>query len=73
MPKKTFLYVNQVIRFDDVMSRRQQQSTDKFAPIRELFEKWSDLLTDYYNPHECVTVNEQLVGFCGRCKFLQSP
>lgn len=71
MSKKTFRYVNSALRFDDVFSRRQQKSTDKFAPIRELFEKWSDLLPDYFNPHECVTIDEQLLGFHGRCQFRQ--
>lgn len=71
MSMKTFIYINRVLRFDDVLSRRQQKSSDKFAPIRELFDKWSNILPDCYNPHECVTVDEQLLGFRGRCKFRQ--
>ncbi|XP_031617441.1 piggyBac transposable element-derived protein 4-like [Contarinia nasturtii] len=71
MSKKTFQYMSRVMRFDDVMNRRQQKSTDKFAPIRDLFDKWSELLPDFYNPSECVTVDEQLLGFRGRCKFRQ--
>lgn len=71
MSKKTFEYINQVIRFDDAISRRQQKSEDKFAPIREVFDKWSNSLPDFYNPHECVTIDEQLLGFRGRCKFRQ--
>ncbi|XP_031627785.1 piggyBac transposable element-derived protein 4-like [Contarinia nasturtii] len=31
MSKKTFQYMSRVMRFDDVMNRRQQKSTDKFA------------------------------------------
>lgn len=71
MSLKTFRYMQKVIRFDDVMGRRQQKSTDKFAPIREVFDKWSELLADYFNPSECVTIDEQLLGFRGRCKFRQ--
>lgn len=71
MSRKTFQYVNSALRFDDVYSRRQQRSIDRFAPIRELFDKWSALLPDYFNPDECVTVDEQLLGFHGRCKFRQ--
>ncbi|XP_039969584.1 uncharacterized protein LOC120781429 [Bactrocera tryoni] len=52
MSKKTFEYINQVIRFDDTISRRQKTCDDKFAPIRDVFEKWSNSLADYYNPHE---------------------
>lgn len=66
MPKKTFQYVNKFLRFDDFYDRRQQKSADKFAPIRDLFEKWSGILPDYYNPHECVTIDEQLLDFHGR-------
>lgn len=71
MSQKTFQYITQVIRFDDVLRRREQNSPDKFAPIRNLFEKWTELLPIYYNPSECVTVDEQLLGFRGRCQFRQ--
>lgn len=70
MSKKTFQYITQVIRFDDVLSRREQNSPDKFAPTRKLFEKWTELLPIYYNPSECVTVDEQLLGFRGWNKIL---
>lgn len=50
--------MNKGIRFDDAMGHRQQSSTDKFAPIREVFEKWSNLksggLPDYFNLFECI-------------------
>lgn len=39
MSMKTFQYMNRVIRFDNVMSRRQVSSTDKFAPIHEIFDQ----------------------------------
>lgn len=71
MPKNTFMAIQKIIRFDDVLSRRQQRSTDKFAPIRELWTKWEQILPMAYNPHSCVTVDEQLLGFHGRCKFRQ--
>lgn len=71
MTEKNFLYVLKVIRFDDVLSRRQRRSEDKFAPIRDLWERWVKLLPTFYNPHDCITVDEQLLGFHGRCKFCQ--
>lgn len=71
MSMKTFLYITKVLRFDDTLSRRQQKTDDKFAPIRNLFEKWANLLPDYFNPYKCVTVDEQLVAFRGRCAFRQ--
>ncbi|XP_055388890.1 piggyBac transposable element-derived protein 4-like [Condylostylus longicornis] len=71
MPQKTFRYLNSIIRFDNTMSRRQQSSSDKFEPIRDLFEKWNNLLPNFYNPYESVTVDEQLLGFRGKCPFRQ--
>ena len=65
MSMKTFIYMNRVVRFNDVICRRQQKYLDKFAPIRELFEKWLDSLSNFYNPSGCVTVDEQLLGFRG--------
>lgn len=66
MMKETFQYVNKFLRFDDFYGRRQQKSADKFAPIRDLFERWSEILPNFYNPHECVTIDEQWLDFHGR-------
>ncbi|XP_039951550.1 uncharacterized protein LOC120768861 [Bactrocera tryoni] len=71
MSERTFLYIHKIIRFDDVLTRRGQRNDDKFAPIRNLWEKWSEQLPIFYNPIDCVTVDEQLLGFHGRCKFRQ--
>ncbi|XP_050321369.1 piggyBac transposable element-derived protein 4-like [Bactrocera neohumeralis] len=71
MSERTFLYIHKIIRFDDVLTRRGQRNDDKFAPIRNLWEKWSEQLPIFYNPNDCVTVDEQLLGFHGRCKFRQ--
>lgn len=71
MSYKTFKYVHRIIRFDDTMNRRQQRSEDKFQPIRDLFSAWCEILPMLYNPYESVTVDEQLLGFHGRCRFRQ--
>lgn len=71
MSKRTYLRLTSILRFDNVFSRRQSRSMDKFAPIRGLFNEWSDLLPLYCNPGECVTIDEQLLGFHGRCPFRQ--
>lgn len=73
MSKGTYLRITRIIRFDNVLSRRQNKNAnkDKLAPIRDLWNIWSSSLADCYNPHECVTIDEQLLGFHGRCPFRQ--
>ncbi|XP_036322141.1 piggyBac transposable element-derived protein 4-like [Rhagoletis pomonella] len=72
MSKETFQKITRIIRFDDPTSRRNNcDNFDKFTPIRNLWDKWVELLPMYYNPSECVTIDEQLLGFHGRCSFRQ--
>ena len=73
MSKETFQYITKVLRFDNPANRRQNQlsTNDKFAPIRDVWEKWVELLPLHYNPSSCVTIDEQLLGFHGRCSFRQ--
>lgn len=71
MPLDRFKQISRAFRFDDYESRRQNQSTDKFAPIRDIWNKWSELLPVYHNCGENVTIDEQLLAFHGRCSFRQ--
>lgn len=59
------------LRFDDKTTRAERREGDKFAPIRELFERFTHNCRRLWSPSECVTVDEQLVGFRGRCPFRQ--
>ena len=58
-------------RFDDLTTRKTRQKKDRLAPIRELWDRFFLLCTQLYNPTTCVTVDEQLVKFRGRCSFRQ--
>ena len=50
-------------------ARLAQRNANKFAPIRNLFQKWSERLPTLDNPKDCVIVDEQLLGFHGQYKF----
>jgi len=43
----------------------------KFAPIGAVYDMWEQWLALPFIPHECVTVDETLVPFRGRCSFKQ--
>ena len=71
MSRNRFYNILTVIRFDDKSTRVQRREVDKFAPIRELFDRFTHNCRRMWYPSECVTVDEQLLGFRGRCPFRQ--
>lgn len=42
---------------------------NRFCHIRELFEHIVANFQKYYTPSECMTIDEQLLAFRGRCLF----
>lgn len=69
MPLNRFDFLTSCLRFDDKATREQRKQNDKFAPIREIWEKFVSNCTEYYTPHEYCTIDEQLMGYRGRCPF----
>ena len=69
MSLKRFQTIMKFLRFDDKRTREERRSRDKLAPIRELWEMFIQRCRSSYNPSENCTVDEQLVGFRGRCPF----
>lgn len=57
------------LRFDDKSTREERRRSDKFAPIRELFEIFNEKCKSYWRLSEQVTIDETLRAFRGRCPF----
>ena len=58
--------------FDDAAARRSCRSSDKFSPIRNVFEIWNNSLLDAFVPGPNLLLDEQLVTFRVRCPFRQN-
>lgn len=71
MSYQRFLILLRALRFNDSSTRVERKAVDKFAPIRELFEDFVRRCMDSYSVGECVTIDEMLENFRGRCSFRQ--
>lgn len=70
MSKSRFRFLLRCVRFDDVRDRSARQSSDRLAAIRQIIEIMLRNCKQCYTPSECVTLDEQLVAFKGRCAFI---
>ena len=59
------------LRFDDKTTRSARRERDAFCPIRDLWYTFHSKISKYFVLGESITVDEQLVPFRGRCKFIQ--
>lgn len=57
------------LRFDDKLTRNKRRESDKFAPIRDLWTSFTNNCKQNYKPGSYITIDEQLLGFRGRCPF----
>ncbi|XP_046960296.1 piggyBac transposable element-derived protein 4-like [Vanessa cardui] len=69
MSAERFNFLIKCLRFDDKQTRDERKFVDKFTHIRELWQKLIDNFQKWYTPGSYITVDEQLVGFRGRCPF----
>ena len=69
---RRFEELNIFLRFDDSIGRRAQSArTSILQPVEVLLNELNETLSTNYIPSENLTIDEQLKGFRGRCKFRQ--
>lgn len=71
MSRHRFHFLLKCIRFDNINTREERRLTDKFAPLREIYETFNEIIKKHYSPGEHVTIDEKLERFRGRCPFRQ--
>lgn len=69
MTRDRFKDILQFIRFDDCTTRSERKETDKLAGLREVTDLFTENCRNSYHASHAGTIDEQLVGFRGRCPF----
>lgn len=69
MSRNRFQQLCRFLRFDDKSTRKEREKLAKDAAISDIANLLRVRFMQMYTPGECVTVDEQLVRFFGRCKF----
>ena len=69
MSRNRFEQLQRFIRFDDFNTRAVRRATDRLAPIRDIMNMFVDACKRAVLPGPYLTIDEQLVGFRGRCPF----
>lgn len=71
MSRDRFEFLTGQLRFDDKATRKQRWSLDKFAAIRELFEKFNENCNKHLSPEEYLSLDETLYAFRGQIGIKQ--
>lgn len=69
MSLKRFRFITNCLRFDDKATRQTRKVGDPFTSIRSLWDQFFSNCLEHYKPSVELTIDEQLLGFRGRCKF----
>lgn len=71
MSMNRFEEIRAMLRFDNPLTRSARQQRDKLAAVRLLMDAFVTNSQLCYVHNECVTVDEQLYPFKGRCSLVQ--
>nr|CAI5831944.1 unnamed protein product [Callosobruchus analis] len=69
MSCERFNFLIESLRFDDKTTRTERRQLDRFAPIRDIWDEFICNCSHSYKPGNYITIDEQLLGFRGRCPF----
>lgn len=69
MSEARFRFLINCLRFDNKETRLTRLAQNRLAPISEIWEYLMANCEKNYKPGAYVTIDEQLVGFRGKCKF----
>ena len=70
MSNRRFNFLMRALRFDDSDTRNRRLVEDRLAPVRSVWDAFVQGCMTSYVPGPNLTVDEQLVPFRGRCRFL---
>ncbi|CAE1317543.1 unnamed protein product [Acanthosepion pharaonis] len=69
MSEGHFTFLLSCLCFDDSNTREQCRGTNRFAPVRKVWDIFIKACDTHYIPHKFLTVDEQLLAFHGCCPF----
>lgn len=69
MSQNRFKELTFAIRFDEKETREERKMTDKLAALRTVWDHVFGVSKNYYMPGGTLTLDEQTLGFRGRCSF----
>ncbi|XP_066138360.1 piggyBac transposable element-derived protein 4-like [Euwallacea fornicatus] len=69
MSCERFIFLVNCLRFDSKKTRTERLKNDAFAHIREIWNTFIETCRTSYTPSSYLTIDEQLLGFRGRCPF----
>lgn len=69
MSRDRFDFLIRCLRMDDKSIRPTLRTNDVFTPIRRIWDIFINQCINNYTPGAHVTIDEQLLGFRGRCPF----
>nr|XP_022907721.1 piggyBac transposable element-derived protein 4-like [Onthophagus taurus] len=69
MSGERFSFLLNCLRFDNKETRQERVLKDPLAYIREIWDIFITTCRTSYTPSSYLTIDEQLVGFRGRCPF----